>query len=350
MFERLASLEHTQAIAWESPVTGASRSITYAELQAEVSRLAAVLQAKGVSKGDRVIIYMPMVPETAIAMLACVRIGAIHSVVFGGFASHEVAARIDDAKPACILAASCGIEGDKVVAYQPLLHGALAQAEHTPKGGVIALQREQHPWVPSDRLPKNCPVTDWDDAMEEQEKARRGAPAVPLRGDHPSYIIYTSGSTGKPKGVVRDTGGYMTALHWSMGEQGVFGMREGDVWWAASDLGWVVGASYICYGPLLKGLTTVMFEGKPVGTPDAGEFWRVARTQGVRRMFTAPTAARAIKRDDPEGLLLQREAAIAREQGGEFPLETIFLAGERADPDTVHWMARLLARARGVDP
>jgi propionyl-CoA synthetase len=305
------------AIIHDSPVTHTKRTITYAELQERVARLAGALKARGVEKGDRVILYMPMVPEAVEAMLACARLGAIHSVVFGGFAAHELAVRIDDATPRCIIAASCGIEPGRVVHYKPLLDGAIAQAAHKPDFCVI-FQREQE----VAQLTEGRDL-DWHAFQHGVEPAE----CVPVEGNHPAYILYTSGTTGQPKGVVRATAGHLVALNWSMSN--IYGVKPGDVFWAASDVGWVVGHSYICYAPLIHGNTTVVFEGKPVGTPDAGTFWRVIADWGVKVLFTAPTAFRAIKRDDPEGKLI-----------GDYnlsSLEALYLAGERADPDTIRW-------------
>jgi propionyl-CoA synthetase len=305
------------AIIYDSPVTHTKHTITYAELQERVARLAGALKARGVQKGDRVVIYMPMVPEALEAMLACARLGAIHSVVFGGFAAHELAVRIDDAKPKCMIAASCGIEPGRVVHYKPLLDGALAQAAHKPDFCVI-LQREQE----VAKLEEGRDL-DWHAFQYGVEPAD----CVPVEGNHPAYILYTSGTTGQPKGVVRATAGHLVALNWSM--KNVYGADPGDVFWAASDVGWVVGHSYICYAPLIHGNTTVVFEGKPVGTPDAGTFWRVIADWGVKVLFTAPTAFRAIKRDDPTGELLAHYDISS--------LEALYLAGERADPDTIRW-------------
>ena len=305
------------AIIYDSPVTHTKHTITYAELKDRVARLAGALKARGVTKGDRVVIYMPMVPEALEAMLACARLGAVHSVVFGGFAAHELAVRIDDAKPKCMIAASCGIEPGRVVHYKPLLDGALAQAVHKPDFCVI-LQREQE----VAKLEEGRDL-DWHAFQYGAEPAD----CVPVEGNHPAYILYTSGTTGQPKGVVRATAGHLVALNWSM--RNIYGVEPGDVFWAASDVGWVVGHSYICYAPLIHGNTTVVFEGKPVGTPDAGTFWRVISDWGVKVLFTAPTAFRAIKRDDPAGALLADYDISS--------LEALYLAGERADPDTIRW-------------
>lgn len=305
------------AIIHDSPVTNSVHKITYAELQTRVASLAGALRAKGVEKGDRVIIYMPMVPEALEAMLACARLGAIHSVVFGGFAAHELAVRIDDATPKCIIAASCGIEPGRVVHYKPLLDAAIEQAAHKPDFTVI-FQREQE----VARLDEGRDV-DW----HAFQYGVTPAECVPVEGNHPAYILYTSGTTGAPKGVVRHTGGHLVALNWTM--KSIYNVDPGDVFWAASDVGWVVGHSYICYAPLIHGNTTIVFEGKPVGTPDAGTFWRVIQDHNVKCLFTAPTAFRAIKRDDPEGKLI-----------GDYDmssLDSLFLAGERADPDTIKW-------------
>ena len=293
------------AIIYDSPVTDTKRTITYRELQSQVARLAGVLSAKGVGKGDRVIVYMPMVPEALVAMLAVTRLGAIHSVVFGGFASNELAIRIDDARPKAILSASCGIEPGRIVEYKPLLDGAIEMAKHKPDFTLIL----QRPLATADP-----------------------APCVPVEGNHPAYILYTSGTTGQPKGVVRHTGGHLVALNWTM--KNIYDVDPGDVFWAASDVGWVVGHSYICYAPLIHGNTTVVFEGKPVGTPDAGTFWRVISEHKVKSFFTAPTAFRAIKREDPKGEFLKPYDISC--------LKILFLAGERADPDTIQWAQDLL--------
>ncbi len=305
------------AIIHDSPITGTVSRLTYRELQDRVARLAGALAARGVTKGDRVIIYMPMVPEALIAMLAVTRIGAIHSVVFGGFAANELAVRIDDAAPKAVIAASCGLEPGRVVHYKPLLDEAIAMASHQPDFCLI-LQREQEP-------AELTPGRDFDWAAEVA--AARPAACLPVEGNHPVYILYTSGTTGQPKGVVRHTAGHLVALNWTM--KNVYNVDPGDVFWAASDVGWVVGHSYICYGPLTHGNTTIVFEGKPVGTPDAGTFWRVISEHKVRTFFTAPTAFRAVKREDPSGDFIRKYDLSA--------LEQVFLAGERADPDTIIW-------------
>jgi propionyl-CoA synthetase len=314
------------ALIYDSPVTGSKRTFTYAELLAEVGALAAILKEFGVERGDRVILYMPMVPEAVIAMLACARIGAIHSVVFGGFAANELATRIDDAKPKLVLSASCGIEVGRVVTYKNLLDEAIRLAKSKPRGCLI-LQRPQ------------APATlvagrdhDWAELREKTIRAKKTAACVPVAATDPLYILYTSGTTGQPKGVVRDNGGHMVALRWSM--RYLYGVEPGEVYWAASDIGWVVGHSYIVYAPLFHGCTSILYEGKPVGTPDAGAFWRVIADHGCVALFTAPTAFRAIKKEDPEGKLL-----------GKYDLSkfrTLFLAGERADPDTLQWAERIL--------
>jgi len=314
------------AIIYDSPITGSKRTITYNELLEEVATFAAGLAELGVGKGDRVIVYMPMVPEAAVAMLACARIGAVHSVVFGGFAAQELATRIDDAKPKVILSASCGIEPGRVIAYKPLLDAAIEIAVSKPTATII-LQREQ----------EEAEMTvgrdhDWAGLLQKMRAKCKKADCVSLAATDPLYILYTSGTTGEPKGVVRDNGGHMVALKWSM--QAVYGINPGEVFWAASDVGWVVGHSYIVYGPLLHGCTTILFEGKPVGTPDAGVFWRIISEHKVSALFTAPTAFRAIKKEDPEGKLLQRYDVSC--------MRTLFLAGERADPDTIQWAENLL--------
>jgi propionyl-CoA synthetase len=310
------------AVIYDSPITGRQSKTTYSEMLDKVARLAGAMQSKGITTGDRVIIYMPMITEALVAMLACARIGAIHSVVFGGFAANELAVRIDDATPKAILAASCGLEPGRTVAYKPLIDGAIEIAEHKPDV-VFMFQREE---CLADMIEGRD--YDWNAVQEGVEPA----PCVPVRGDHPAYILYTSGTTGAPKGVVRPTGGHLVALNWTM--KNVYNVDPGDVFWAASDVGWVVGHSYICYAPLIHGNTTIVFEGKPVGTPDAGTFWRVISEHNVRSFFTAPTAFRAIKRDDPKG-----EFAKKYDLSG---LRALYLAGERADPDTINWARDLL--------
>ncbi|HEX8663999.1 MAG TPA: propionyl-CoA synthetase [Beijerinckiaceae bacterium] len=309
------------AIVYDSPVTGAKRTLTYRGLQEETATLGAVLRDMGVEKGDRVILYMPMIPEAVIAMLACARIGAIHSVVFGGFAAKELATRIEDAEPKVILSASCGIEAARVVPYKPLLDEAIALSGHKP-GACLVFQRPQMQAAMTEGRDR-----DWAAAVAAAKAAGKRAECVPVAATDPLYILYTSGTTGRPKGVVRDTGGYLVALKWSM--HGLYGVEPGEVYWCASDVGWVVGHSYIVYGPLLHGCTSVLYEGKPVGTPDAGAFWRVVAEHGAVALFTAPTAFRAIKKEDPDGRLMRRHD-LSR-------FRTLFLAGERADPDTVQW-------------
>lgn len=310
------------ALIYDSPVTGNKRIYTFAELRDAIARFAGVLRNRGVTRGDRVIIYMPMIPQTVIAMLACARVGAIHSVVFGGFAGAELAKRIDDAQPKVLLSASCGVEPNRVVDYRPLINRAYELAEHPP-GDCIIYQREQ----------QRCELTpgrdhDWNELLADAEPAD----CVPVKATDPLYILYTSGTTGTPKGVVRDNGGHAVALNWSM--KNVYDVQAGDVYWAASDVGWVVGHSYIVYAPLLAGCTTVLYEGKPVGTPDAGAFWRVIAEHDVQVFFTAPTAFRAIKKVDPQG-----------KEVGKYDLSNFriqFLAGERCDPDTANWAHEML--------
>jgi len=310
------------AIIYDSPITGTKSKTTFAELQAQTASLAGALRDQGITSGDRVIIYMPMVPEALVAMLACARIGAVHSVVFGGFAANELAVRIDDATPKAIIAASCGLEPNRVVAYKPLLDGAIEMAAHKPDFTVI-LQRAQGP----------CDlIAGRDHDWHAVQSGVTPADCVPVSGDHPAYILYTSGTTGAPKGVVRATAGHLVALNWTM--KSIYNVDPGDVFWAASDVGWVVGHSYICYGPLIAGNTTVVFEGKPIGTPDAGTFWRVIEEHNVRAFFTAPTAFRAIKREDPKGEMIKTYDISC--------LRALYLAGERADPDTIEWAQNVL--------
>ena len=310
------------ALIYDSPVTGCAAEFTYAELLDAVARCAGALVERGVGVGDRVLIYMPMIPEAVIAMLACARIGAVHSVVFGGFASNELAVRIDDAQPKLILSASCGVEPSRVVEYKPLLDRAIELAAHQPDGCLI-VQREAARAVLTEGRDE-----DWSTAMATATSAA----CVALPANHPLYILYTSGTTGQPKGVVRDTGGSIVALKWSMYH--VYGVKPGETFWAASDVGWVVGHSYIVYGPLFNGNTTILYEGKPVGTPDAGAYWRVIEQYGVSVLFTAPTAFRAIRKEDPRGELLHEYDLSS--------LRALFLAGERCDPDTLNWAAEQL--------
>jgi len=310
------------AIIYDSPITGAKSTTTYKELQTQTASLAGALAAKGITKGDRVVIYMSMVPEALVAMLACARIGAIHSVVFGGFAAHELAVRIDDAKPKAIIATSCGVEPGRIVEYKPLLDAAIDMADFKPDFTII-FQREQAVGTLIEGRD-----FDWNDV----QSGVTAADCVPVSGDHPAYILYTSGTTGQPKGVVRPTAGHLVALHWTM--KNIYNVEPGDVYWAASDVGWVVGHSYICYAPLIHGNTTIVFEGKPVGTPDAGIFWRVIQEHKVKVLFTAPTAFRAIKRQDPKGELVADYDLSS--------LQTLYLAGERADPDTIEWAEKML--------
>jgi propionyl-CoA synthetase len=312
------------AIIHDSPVTGSVRTLTFKELQDRVARFAGVLRAQNVGYGDRVIIYMPMVPEALIAMLGCARIGAVHSVVFGGFAANELATRIDDARPRLVVSASCGIEAGRVIPYKPLLDGAIAAARHKPERCLILARPEAAAELTAGR------DLDWEECLDGASPEG----CVPVAATDPLYILYTSGTTGQPKGIVRDHGGHAVALHWTM--KNVYDVEPGEVFWAASDVGWVVGHSYICYGPLLHGNTTIVYEGKPVGTPDPGAFWRVIAQHGAAALFTAPTAFRAIKKEDPNG------AEIAKYDLSRF--RTLFLAGERCDPDTLRWAEERLER------
>ncbi|MDP5135232.1 propionyl-CoA synthetase [Rheinheimera baltica] len=311
------------ALIYDSPVTNTKQQFSYLQLRDDVARFAGVLKALGVSKGDRVVIYMPMIPQAAIAMLAVARLGAVHSVVFGGFSAHELALRIDDAKPKVVVSASCGIEISKLIAYKPLLDDAIVKAEHKPERCVIF----QRPQLPAPM--QNGRDLDWQLAMA------KAAPAAcePVKATDPLYVLYTSGTTGKPKGVVRDNGGHAVALNYSM--QAVYNAKAGDVFWAASDVGWVVGHSYIVYGPLIAGCTTILYEGKPVFTPDAGAFWRVCAEHKVNILFAAPTAFRAIRKEDPDAALQQYDLSALR---------SIFMAGERLDPATYHWVSDKLAK------
>jgi propionyl-CoA synthetase len=315
------------ALIHDSPVTDTKKTYTYSELTEEVATLGGVLKDLGVEKGDRVLIYMPMVPEAVIAMLACARIGAIHSVVFGGFASNELATRIDDAQPKIIVASSCGIEPNRIVKYKPLIDHAIELSEHKP----VACLMHQREASPASMIAGRD--FDWSELMGQAKAQGRKAGCTAVAATDPLYILYTSGTTGNPKGVVRDNGGHMVALKWSM--KNIYGIDPGEVFWAASDVGWVVGHSYIAYAPLLHGATTIMYEGKPVGTPDAGAFWRLISEHKVAAMFTAPTAFRAIKKEDPEGALI-RNYDLSK-------FRTLFLAGERADPDTIQWAEQKLA-------
>ena len=311
------------ALIYDSPVTGTVRHYSYAELLDLVARFAGVLRDLGVGKGDRVVVYMPMIPEAVVAMLACARIGAVHSVVFGGFAPAELAARLEDAEPVVVVSASCGIEPTRVVPYKPMLDEAIRRSSHRPQHCVI-VQREQQQAELGER------DLDWDLLMRPDAAAP--AECVPVAATDPLYVLYTSGTTGKPKGIVRDSGGYAVALAWSM--PNLYGVQPGETWLCGSDVGWVVGHSYIVYGPLLAGATTILFEGKPVGTPDAGVYWRMVQQHGVVAAFTAPTAVRAIKKTDPEAALLADYDVTS--------LRTLFLAGERLDPDTWQWATEAL--------
>ncbi|WP_278222637.1 propionyl-CoA synthetase [Mycolicibacterium gadium] len=309
------------ALIYDSPVTGSKRTYTYGELLDKTARFAGALRALGVGKGDRVVIYMPMIPEAVIAMLACARLGAVHSVVFGGFAAHELATRIDDAQPTVVVSASCGIEPTRTVEYKPMLDAALEMSEHPPRNCVI-VQRDGH----------RCELTpdrdiDWQDLTGADP-----VDPVPVAATDPLYVLYTSGTTGKPKGIVRDNGGHAVALLWSM--RNIYDIAPGEVFWAASDVGWVVGHSYIVYGPLMLGATTVLYEGKPIGTPDPGAFWRVASEHGVKALFSAPTALRAIRKEDPDGAHIDRYDLSG--------MKNLFQAGERLDPDTYAWASEKL--------
>jgi propionyl-CoA synthetase len=310
------------ALIYDSPVTGTKSALTFAELRDETARFAGALAALGITKGDRVVIYMPMIPEAVIAMLACARLGAVHSVVFGGFAAHELAVRIDDARPRLIVSASCGIEVARVVQYKPILDAAVDEAAHKPEHTIIV----QRPQAAASMRETDL---DWHDLMGA---APAPAPCVPVDATDPLYILYTSGTTGKPKGVVRDNGGHAVALTWSM--RNIYDTHQGEVFWAASDIGWVVGHSYIVYAPLLAGCTTILYEGKPVGTPDAGAYWRVIAEHKVKTLFTAPTGFRAIRKEDPGGRLKERYDLSG--------FKYLFLAGERLDPDTYRWAGELL--------
>ena len=314
------------AIIYDSPVANTKRKLTYAQVLDEVSALAAVLQDFGVQKGDRVIVYMPMIPEALIGMYACARIGAVHSVVFGGFAAKELATRIDDAKPKLVLTTSCGIEPGRVVAYKPLLDEAIRLSSSKPEN-IILFAREQ---AKAEMIAGRD--HDWTSLVEAAKQAGKRAECVPVKATDPLYILYTSGTTGIPKGVVRDNGGHMVALTWTM--KNLYGVEPGEVFWSASDVGWVVGHSYIVYGPLLHGATTIVYEGKPIGTPDAGAFWRVVEEYKAVALFTAPTAFRAIRKEDPDATFLKKYSTKS--------LRTLFLAGERADPDTVAWAETVL--------
>ncbi|AOF89784.1 propionyl-CoA synthetase [Sinorhizobium sp. RAC02] len=312
------------ALIYDSPVTGRKARYSYADLLVQVNAMAAVLVDHGVAKGDRVILYMPMIPEAIFAMLACARIGAIHSVVFGGFAASELAARIDDSAAKLVVSASCGVEPNRIIAYKPLLDSAIELAKHKPEHCLVLQRAELAADLTSSR--------DVDLGAALEAAAGRTVACASLAATDPLYILYTSGTTGQPKGVIRDNGGHMVALAWSMGA--LYGVAPGEVYWAASDIGWVVGHSYIVYGPLLNGSTTVLYEGKPVGTPDAGAFWRVVEEYKVSVLFTAPTAFRAIRKEDPEGVFVKRHDLSS--------LRALFLAGERADPETIRWAESVL--------
>lgn len=320
-----AGLGDQIALIYESPVTGNRREYSFAELQSEVARTAGMIAAQDVGKGDRVIIYMPMIPETIFAMLACARIGAVHSVVFGGFAAPELSKRIDDAKPLLLLTASCGIEGSRIIPYKPIVDEALDITQHKPRA-IIVLQRDMQPAKLIERRDR-----DWAAMLAIAEPVD----CQTLRASDPLYILYTSGTTGTPKGVVRDNGGHAVALAWSM--KNIYGLQKGETFWAASDVGWVVGHSYIVYGPLLAGCTAILYEGKPIGTPDAGEFWRVIERNQVSVFFTAPTAIRAIRKEDNALELIPSSGILS--------LRAVFLAGERADPETINWLESGLGKS-----
>jgi len=314
------------ALIYDSPVTNTKQTFTYGRMLSEVQLLGAMLRDFGVKKGDVVILYMPMVPEAVFAMLACARIGAVHSVVFGGFAAKELATRIDDAKPKVILSASCGIEGARVIPYKPLLDEAITLAKYKPDTCLILQRPQCQAYLMEGR------DHDWRKAWEHAVEYAKTSECVPVAATDPLYILYTSGTTGIPKGVVRDNGGHMVALKWSM--QNLYGVSPGEVWWSGSDVGWVVGHSYIIYAPLFHGCTSILYEGKPVGTPDAGAFWRVCADHGVVALFTAPTAFRAIRKEDPDAKLL-KQYDLSK-------FRTLFLAGERADPPTIQWAEEVL--------
>ena len=309
------------AIIYDSPITKSKKTFTYNQLKEKVSLFSGVLKNQGINKGDRVIIYMPMIPEAVIAMLACGRIGAVHSVVFGGFAANELASRIDDSKAKIIVSASCGYEPGRVVEYKPLLNKALELSKHKPSKCII-FQREKNKAILDPQID-----VDWDESLKDAKPEN----CVEMNANDYAYILYTSGTTGLPKGIVRDIGGHIVALKWTM--KNIYNINQDDVWWSASDIGWIVGHSYIVYAPLFYGCTTILFEGKPVGTPDAGVFWRVISEHKVKSLFTAPTAIRAIKKEDPEGKFFKKYDLSN--------FDTLFLAGERADPDTIKWFENL---------
>ena len=315
-----------KAVIYDSPMTGEKTAYTYDEVLAEVQAIAAAIAGLGVKKGDRVIIYMPMIPQAVFSMLACSRIGAVHSVVFGGFAAHELATRIDDCSAKLVITASCGLEPGRTVAYKPLLDHAIDMAAHKPDHCIVYQRDQLHAPLHEGR------DLDFETIVAAERAKGTRIACTPVKATDPLYVLYTSGTTGQPKGVVRDNGGHMVALQWSM--KNLYGVNPGEVFWAASDIGWVVGHSYIVYGPLLTGNTTVIFEGKPVGTPDAGTFWRVVSEHGVKALFTAPTAFRAIRRDDPDGEFVEKYDLTG--------FRTLFLAGERADPETIKWAERML--------